>query len=267
MINIENFKNLKNVQLERPVIFFDIESTGLQITKDEIVELCAYKINVDYSIDKLYHLIKPVRTIISKEAEELHGISLEKLADKSTFKDLADEIFNFFDNCDLGGYNIIRFDIPLLSEEFHLVGKHFNPLKFNIIDVFKILQEKEPRNLGVVYKYYTGKDVGAAHTAQWDIEATIEIFDKQLEKYDDMPKEFSNIQKEIILKRKDGMQNVDFSGLFLYQKGEFYYAHGKHKGQKIDKYNVSYLDWMLKADFTYGTKNVANMIKKRIQKL
>ena len=267
MINIEDLKNLKGILLKKPVIFFDLETTGLEIIKDEIIEICAYKINIDHSIDKLYHLIKPVNNPISKEAEALHGINIEKLTDKPTFKELSNEIFNFFDDCDLGGYNIIRFDIPLLVEELHRVNIHYNPLKSNIVDVFKILQEKEPRNLSVIYKYYTGKDAGAAHTAQWDIEATIEIFDKQLEKYDDMPKELTAIQKEIILKRKDGMNNVDFPGSFLNKDVDFYYAHGKHKGQKIDKSNVSYLDWMMKSDFVYATKHVASMIKKRIEKL
>lgn len=249
--------------LKKPIIFFDVETTGLNITSDQIIELAAYKILPNKEIIKYYSLFKPT-VEISLEATQVHGISNDKLQHESIFKDKAQEIFEFFKDCDLGGYNVIRFDIPILIEELYRAGIHYNPLRNNVMDVFKILQEKEPRNLGVMYKYYTGKDMINAHTAEADIEATMEIFETQLKKYE-LVDDIETINKEIISKRKDGMQNVDFSGLFLHQKDNFYYAHGKHKGQKIDKSNVSYLDWMLKADFTYATKSVANMIKKRIE--
>ena len=251
------------IQLKKPIIFFDLETTGLEIIKEQIVELAAYKLMPNGDKIKYYSLFKPTIATIGEEAQALHGISAETLKDAPIFKDKAQEIFEFFTDCDLGGYNVLRFDIPMLVEELHRADIHYNPLRSNVVDVFKILQEKEPRNLGVMYKYYTGKDMVNAHAASADIEATIEIFEAQITKYD-LPNDIDAIQKEIISKRRDGSIQVDFGGFFLFREGKYFYSGGKHKGQPITKYNSGYLDWMLSADFGYSVKHVAQMIKKKI---
>jgi len=246
----------------KPIIFFDVETTGLEITKHEIIELAAQKIYPDGKIEKYYSLFRPIGEMTS-EAQEIHNITKESLINEKTFKDKSTELYEFFNDCDLGGYNVLRFDIPMLVEEFHRAGIHFNPLRNNILDVFKILNEMEPRNLGVMYKYYTGKEMLNAHSAEADISATVEIFIEQIKKYN-LPDNIEEIQKEIISKRKDGFKQVDFGGYFLYKDNKFYYGSGKHKGKEITKENVSYIDWMLSADFSYSLKHVSQMIKKRI---
>lgn len=251
------------ITINKPVIFFDLETTGLEITKDQILELAAFKIMPSGEKLKYYGLFKP-SVEISEEAAEIHGITQDMVADKPAFKEKAAEIYEFFKDCDLGGYNVIRFDIPMLVEELHRAGIHYNPIRFNVLDVFKILQEKEPRNLGVMYKYYTGKDLENAHSAEADIEATIEIFEAQITKYG-LPQDIKQIQNEIIKIRKDGSEQVDFNGTFGYKGGNFFYNIGKHKGKNIDQSNVEYLDWIInKSDYAYNVKHVAQMIKNKL---
>jgi len=250
------------IDLKKPVIFFDLETTGLEIPKDQIVELAAFKIMPSGEKIRYYSKYKPT-VEMSPEAEALHGLNVEELKDCPTFKEKAQEVFEFFKDCDLGGYNVLRFDIPMLIEELHRAGIHYNPLRNCVVDVFKILQEMEPRNLAVTLKYYTGKDMENAHEAEADIVATIDIFEAQIKKYN-LPNDIEQIQKEIIAKRKDGSVQVDFTGFFLYKEGKYYYSNGKHKGKIIDKTNVDYIDWMLKSDFTYSVKHVAQMIKKKV---
>jgi DNA polymerase III subunit epsilon len=249
------------IELKKPVIFFDLETTGLEITKDQIVELAAYKLMPDGSQVKYYSLFKPT-VEISPEAKDLHGLDEEKLKDAPIFKEKAQEVFEFFKDCDLGGYNVLRFDIPMLVEELHKAGIHYNPLRSNVMDVFKILQEMEPRNLGVTLKFYTGREMENAHTADADIIATIDIFEAQIKKYG--LSDIEQIQKDVISKRRDGSMQVDFGGMFYYKEGKYYFSNGKHKGQCVDKSNVSYIDWMMKADFSYSVKHVAQMIKKKV---
>lgn len=248
-----------------PIIFFDVETTGLDITEHQIIELAALKIYPDGKTERYYSLFKPT-TKISDEAKEVHGLDEEKLKNELTFKEKSQEIFDFFKGCDLGGYNVLRFDIPMLIEEFYRSGLHYNPITRNVCDVFKILNEKEPRNLSVMYKYYTGKDLENAHSAEADINATYEIFLQQIEKYS-LPNSIEDIHKEITIIRKDGFKQADFGGFFLHKDNNFYYGAGKHKGEIINKNNISYIDWIVNNNkYSHSLKLIATMIKKRIIK-
>lgn len=254
-----------NLSLEKPIIFFDLESTGIEVNEDQIVEICAIKYMPDGTTEKYYSLIKPTCKI-RPEAIAVHGITEEKIADAPMFKDVAQDIFNFFDGCDLGGYNLIRFDVPLLIEEFFRVQIKYNPLKCSIIDVYKIIQEMEPRNLTTMYKYYTGKNLENAHTAEADIFATIGIFEEQIKRYTHVNpdiKSWANVTRSL----PDGYVVVDFQGNFKCKDGKYYYNFGKkHKNEEVTLSNISYLDWMINGQFSYNTRNVAKLLKDKVKK-
>jgi DNA polymerase-3 subunit epsilon len=263
-VNMEAINKI-NIDLEKPIIFFDLESTGIEINEDQIVEICAVKYMPDGTTEKYYSLVKPTCRI-RPEAIAVHHITEDKVENAPFFKDIAQDVFNFFDGCDLGGYNLIRFDVPMLIEELFRCQIKYNPLKYNIIDVYKIIQEMEPRNLTTMYRMYTGKDLENAHTAEADIYATIAIFEKQIERYtqvDGTIKAWSNITRSL----PDGYAVVDFQGNFKHKDGKYYYNFGKkHKNEEVTLSNIGYLDWMINGQFSCNTRNVARLLKDKIKK-
>lgn len=248
--------------MNKPIVFFDLESTGLEVTKDRIVEIAMIKIHPNGDKEKFYSLVNP-EIDIPQEVVEVHGIDNAKVANSPKFKDIATEILRFIDDCHVGGYNIYNYDLPLLAEEFARAGKHYNPLKVKVVDVYRILAKKESRKLGEIYKRYIGKPLEDAHSAEADILATIEIFDKQKELFD-LPDDVEKIHEETI----ENKDNIDFAGKFKKNgDGAIIITFGKHKNktvQQIAKEDPKYFKWISESDFQISTRNVAKMIFEKI---
>lgn len=250
-----------NIQLERPVIFFDLETTGTDFVKDRIIELYAKKINLDNTTSEIYYLLDP-DVIIDADATAKHGYTAEMLKGNPKFNEVAEDIYIFFKGCDYGGYNSVKFDIPFLFGELKKYGFQLNEIySANIVDPFKILYKKEPRTLEAYYETLFGEKFDNAHSAKSDIEATIRVFEYQIEKYGlTNIKEVSDISRQ----DKDGNQLLDFSGLFEKRAdGKIYYGFGKNKGMEI--YNdVQYLEWIYtKSNFDENVKVLAEVFYKR----
>lgn len=257
--------------LERPLVFFDLETTGLNIGKDKIIEIALLKVNPDGSEEIKTWLVNPEMQI-SEEALAIHGISNDDLKDKPTFVQIAKEILSFLDNCDLAGYNSNKFDLPLLMEEFLRVGLDFDIRGRKFIDVQNIFHKMEPRTLSAAFKFYCNQELVDAHQAESDTRATYEVLKGQLELYQGQKHEdkksgvVSEIQNNISMLSSFTSDNrsVDFAGQILFNdKDEEIFNFGKHKGlpvRLIFKQEPAYYDWMMKADFPLYTKKIITRI-------
>jgi DNA polymerase III subunit epsilon len=247
----------KFLKLEKPIVFFDLETTGTSTNLDRIVELFAIKINIDGSEEEIYHLINPTIPI-PEAAIAIHGITNEAVENKPTFGDLVNELAHFFEGCDLGGFNIKRFDIPMLMEEFHRHKKY--PINFNevkLVDTMAIYHSKEKRDLSAAVKFYCEREHEQAHSAKADVLATIDILKRQLLKYEDLEPNTSFLHDYL-----NTGNNVDINGKFVRdENGEVIFNFGKHQGKAACK-EPDYLKWMLDGDFPVDTKMVANRIYK-----
>lgn len=238
-----------NVQMSKPIIFFDIETTGLDISKDRIVEIYAKRIFPNQAEDEFYSKVNP-EIHVPQQAVKVHGLSNDVLKNEPTFQQIGQKLFDFFQNCDVGGYNIIRFDVPFLIEEF-LRNDFENPLEdANFADSMLIFHKMMPRNLAGALHYYTGEKLENAHSAKADVLATIEIFNSQLHRHSELP---SNV-KEIEKFSMNGRSVIDFGGYFVKdQSGDIVFNFGKYRNKKaLD--HTDYLDWMLNNDFPIQTK-------------
>ncbi len=226
--------------LEKPLIFFDLETTGLDCQKDRMVELSAKKINPDGSQSSLHYLINP-GIDISYEATALHGITNEMVADKASFCEIAEAVYAFFRDCDLAGYNIRRFDIPFLMEEFHRCKMYPILLtETKVIDVYSVYAKKEPRDLASAVKYYCKEAFDNAHSAQADVEATMKVLKHQLSHYTDLEPNVNYLYKYSC----DSEYTIDFSGSFSRNKqGKIIYNFGKYKGKAVDLDNPDHQDY------------------------
>tara|TARA_B100001758_G_scaffold81904_1_gene69633 strand:+ start:42972 stop:43757 length:786 start_codon:yes stop_codon:yes gene_type:complete len=246
-----------NLKLEKPIIFFDLETTGLQISKDRIVEISILKVFPNGNKESKTWLVNPTITI-PKEIIEIHGISNEKVANEPTFKDLSKEIIQLINNCDLAGYNSNKFDIPLLAEEFLRCGIDFNMKNRKSIDVQNIFHKMEKRTLVAAYKFYCNKDLTNAHSAEADTIATYEVLLSQIKKYNELENniqflsEFSHI----------GGKFADMAGFIRYnEEGKKILSFGKYKDQTLEKIwneNPGYFSWINHAEFPLYTKNIMN---------
>lgn len=228
-------------KIKKPIIFFDLETTGVDLKEDRIIELCAVKYRPDRTKISLHKYFNPGRPS-HPEALKIHGKDDEFLKNFPSFGESLDELFEFFDGCDLGGYNCIHFDIPILYEEFIRFGKNLNFLNINIIDCYNLLNKYETRKLGDIYKRYFNKELSNAHGAEADIEATIEVFEKQIELYGIGDKSISEISNEI-RSTSNGEKVIDISGWFRHKDGVVTFGKGKHKGSPV-KDNLNYLKWI-----------------------
>lgn len=240
------------LNLTRPLAFFDLETTGLDFTKDRIVEISILKVFPDQSRKSLYYLIN--QTIpISQEVSAIHGITDEKVKNSPKFSDVAVEISEFIREADLAGYNSNRFDIPMLTEEMLRCGIDLYVEEKNNIDVQAIFHAMEKRDLTAAYKFYCGKSLENAHTAEADTEATYEILLAQLDRY---PEILNNVEY-ISNTYNNGSLHVD-SGKRIMRKGnDFVLCFGKYKDmtfQEIYAKDRGYFSWMYKADFGLHTK-------------
>jgi DNA polymerase-3 subunit epsilon len=264
-----------NLTLERPLIFFDLETTGLNIGKDRIIEISMYKIMPDGKKIVKTEIINP-QMHIPEEVSELHGFYDFDVKDKPIFEEIADDIIAFIGDGDLAGYNSNRFDIPLLMEEFLRCGRDLDINKRYCIDVQNIFHKMEPRTLKAAYKFYCNKPMENAHEAEADTKATYEVFLGQLEKYENEEYEDKdgNISKPITGKVKDLSffsaigRNVDYVGHIVFNDNDDeIFNFGKYKGQTVEwvfRKEPAYYDWMMKADFPLYTKKIITMIRNRM---
>lgn len=249
------------LELKRPIIFFDLETTGINIAKDRIIEIAILKVNTDKSTESKHYLINPTIPI-PKESSAIHGIFDKDVADKPTFKAVAKDLSRFLQGCDFAGYNSNKFDVPLLVEEFLRADVEFNIKNRKFIDVQTIFHKMEQRTLGAAYKFYCSKDLVNAHSALADVQATLEVFAAQLERYSDLKNDI-----DFLHDFSSKTPNVDFAGRFVYNdKGEEVFNFGKHKGKTVAqllKEEPSYYSWMMEGDFPLYTKKVLTEIKLR----
>lgn len=250
------------LNLTRPICFFDLETTGIDVSKDRIVEISILKVFPNGNRESKTWLVNPTIPIPA-QATAVHGITNEKVAEEPTFKELAKQVHNFIKDADLAGYNSDRFDIPLLAEELLRAGVDFDLKNRVTVDVQTIFHKMEQRTLSAAYKFYCKKTLDNAHSAQADTEATYEILKAQLDCYQE---ELSNDIKQLseFTTRK---QAADFAGFIVYNdKGEEVFTFGKHKGRKVEEIlqeEPGYFGWILNADFPLYTKKVLTAIRLR----
>lgn len=251
-----------NLELTRPLVFFDLETTGVDPARDRIVEMGFIKLHPDGTREVKTRRINPDMPI-PEGSFAIHGISNEDVADEPKFAQVARSLKQWLEGCDLAGYNSNRFDVPLLVEEFLRAEVEIDLSETHAIDVQNIFHKKEQRTLIAAYKFYCGKDIENAHSAGADIEATLEVLLAQLEKYDDLAHTVPALSDYTRMNK-----NVDFAGRIIEdEQGHPIFNFGKHKGKLVStvfRSEPSYYDWIVKGDFTLDTKRVVTIIKKSI---
>ncbi|EKY17013.1 3'-5' exonuclease [Capnocytophaga sp. oral taxon 324] len=249
------------LKLSKPICFFDLETTGIDITKDRIVEISILKVYPNGNKESKTWLVNPTIPI-PKAASDVHGITDERVVGEPTFKELAKQIHNMIKDSDLAGYNSDRFDIPLLAEEMLRAEVDFDLGNRVSVDVQTIFHKMEQRTLSAAYKFYCGKDLIGAHTASADTNATYEILKAQLDRYDNLENNIKKLSEFTYRK-----QIADFAGFIGYNdKGEEIFTFGKHKGKRVEDIfdeEPGYFGWLLGADFPLYTKKILTAIKLR----
>lgn len=239
------------LQLKKPLAFIDLETTGTNPGTDRIVEIAIVKILPDGTKSIKRKIVNPEMPI-PKATTDVHGITDEMVKDAPTFKQIANELKQVLDGCDIAGYNSNRFDIPLLMEEFLRVGVDFDMRGRKLLDVQKIFHLMEQRTLSAAYKFYCNKNLDGAHGAEVDASATYEILEAQLGRYPVLGNTVDSILKAI---GDDAI--VDFARRFIMENGVEVFNFGKHKGRPVTevlKAEPQYYDWMMKGDFPQHTK-------------
>jgi len=239
------------LQLKKPLAFIDLETTGVNLGTDRIVEIAIVKILTDGTKSVKRKLINP-GIPIPKGASDVHGISDEMVKDAPPFKQVAQELKQMLDGCDLAGYNSNRFDIPLLMEEFLRAEVDFDMKGRKLLDVQNIFHKMEPRTLSAAYKFYCSKNLDGAHGAEVDAAATHEILEAQIERYPELGNNVDSVLKVI---GED--QIVDFARRFIMDNGIEVFNFGKFKGRPVAdvlRSEPQYYDWMMKGDFPQHTK-------------
>ena len=248
------------LNLKNPIIFFDLETTGLDIAKDRIVELCYIRIEPNGNEEAKSMRINP-EMHIPEEASNVHGIKDEDVKECPTFKQIAKTLWQTFEGCDLAGYNSNRFDVPMLVEEFMRAGVDVDLSKRKLVDVQNIYHKLERRTLVAAYKFYCGKDLENAHSALADTQATYEVLKAQLDKY---PEELQN-DIQFLADYSKMSNNIDFAGRFVYdENGTEVVNFGKYKGKPVKdvlQKDPGYYGWIMQSDFTMNTKQVLTKLK------
>jgi len=249
------------LKLTKPIVFFDLETTGINIAKDRIVEISILKVFPNGNKESKTWLVNP-ELEIPAEVVAIHGIDNEKVVTEPTFNELADEVSKLIDGCDLAGFNSNRFDIPLLAEEMLRADIDFDMKNRVAVDVQVIFHKKEQRTLSAAYKFYCDKDLENAHSAEADTNATYEVLKAQLDKYDDLENDVKFLNEFSSHKKR-----ADFAGFIMFDEDENeVFSFGKYKGQKVTdvlEKDKGYYSWIQKADFPLYTKKVLTAIKLR----
>ena len=249
------------LNLNKSICFFDLETTGISITKDRIVEISILKVNPDGSEEKKTWLVNP-EILIPAVVTAVHGITDEKVANEPTFNELAKEVNTWIKDSDLGGFNSNRFDIPLLAEEMLRAGIDFDMKNRRSVDVQTIFHKMEQRTLTAAFKFYCDRSLEDAHSAEADTMATYEVLKAQLDRYDNLEND-TRFLAEFSSRKKI----ADFAGFIAFDEdGEECFSFGKHKGKKVTEIlerEPGYFGWLQSADFPLYTKKVLTAIKLR----
>ena len=263
------------LNLSRPLVFFDLETTGINVGTDKILEISMLKVMPDHTTHLRTELINPGMHI-PVEVSKIHGIYDKDVVNKPQFEKLAPSILDFLKGCDLAGYNLLKFDIPLLVEEFLRIGMDFDLRGIHIIDVQNIFHRMEPRNLRAAYMFYCKKTLENAHTAEADTVATFEILQSQLDCYKD--KAYVDEEENVTYPIQNNVadlalfstpnRNVDLMGHIVFDENDReIFNFGKHKGKTVEQVFMvepNYYDWMMKADFPLDTKKIIHSIRLRM---
>ena len=255
------------LNLTRPLAFFDLETTGLNIAQDRIVEISILKIFPPSGGEKESKTLLINPTIpIPAEVTRIHGISDQDVLDAPTFKQCAPVLAKFLEDCDLAGYNCNHYDIPLLMEEFLRAGVDFDTKDRKFVDVQGIFHKKEERTLSAAYKFYCSKELKNAHSAEADIKATLEVLESQLDRYPDLKNDIDYLHNF-----SSRSKRVDLSGRFIYNdKGTIVFNFGKHNGKTAEdvfRTEPQYYDWMMRGDFALQTKKIITEIYQKVKKI
>jgi len=249
------------LKLNRPLCFFDLETTGIDVSKDRIVEISIFKVFPNGTTESKTWLVNPTIPIPA-QASAVHGITNEKVANEPTFNELASQVHNMIKDSDLGGFNSDRFDIPLLAEELLRAGVDFDMKNRVSIDVQTIFHKKEERTLSAAYKFYCNASLENAHSAEADTIATYEVLKAQLDRYEDLVNDAKWLS-EFTTRKK----SIDFAGFIaLNNEGKEIFTFGKNKGQLVEEVlekEPGYYGWIQGADFPLYTKKVLTGIKLR----
>lgn len=249
------------LHLKNPIVFFDLETTGINIANDRIVEIAILKVNVDGSEESYCYKVNP-EIPIPKVTSEIHGIYDEDVKDAPTFKELGKTLAKIMEGSDIAGFNSNKFDVPLLAEEFIRADIDFDMKKRKFVDVQTIFHKMEKRTLTAAYKFYCDKDLNNAHSAEADTKATYEVLKAQLDRYEELE---NNI--EFLNDFSSFNRNADFIGRIIFNdKGVEVFNFGKYKGKSVEevlKKDPSYYGWMMNGDFPLFTKKVLTNIKLR----
>lgn len=250
------------LNLKNPLVFFDLETTGINISKDRIVEISLLKVHPNGKEEIKTRRINPEMPI-PPQATAIHGITDEDVKDCPTFRQVAKSLADILEGCDIAGFNSSRFDVPMLSEEFLRAGVDFDPSKRKFVDVQIIFHKKEPRTLEAAYRFYCDKELEDAHSAEADTRATYEVLKSQLKHYDDLENDIEFLSKEF----SSFNNNVDFAGRMIFdEKGVEVFNFGKHKGKPVSQVlrdEPSYYSWMMDGDFPLNTKQALTKIRLR----
>ncbi|MFA5992485.1 MAG: 3'-5' exonuclease [Candidatus Pacearchaeota archaeon] len=247
-----------DLQLNKPLVFIDLETTGIETFTDKIVELSALKINPDNTEESITTRINP-QIPIPPEAIAVHGIKDSDVADKPTFKEYALTIKNFLDGCDLGGFNIKRFDLEVLEAEFKRAGVEFSKENRSILDVQTIYHKFDPRGLSEAYKKYCNKEIEKSHNAEHDVRATVEVFKSQLEMHKELPHNITELH-DFCNERKSATW-IDTKGKFVWIGNDAIVGFGPHRGKSLSymvKNEPGFLNWMLTRDFLPDAKQIVS---------
>jgi|TARA_B100001094_G_scaffold30818_2_gene25635 DNA polymerase-3 subunit epsilon len=248
-----------NLKISKPICFFDLETTGVNVSLDRIVEISILKIFPNGNKESKTWLVNPGVPIPS-EASNIHGITNDIVKNEPLFKMIASDIKSMINNCDLAGFNSNKFDIPLLAEELLRSEIDFSLDNVATIDVQNIFHKMEQRTLSAAYQFYCGKSLDNAHSSKADTLATYEVLESQIEKYDDLENNVSFLSDF----SKRG-KNVDLAGFIKYNEDNIpCFSFGKHKGKTVDyvlENESGYFGWLLNADFPMYTKKVLTQIR------
>jgi DNA polymerase III subunit epsilon len=259
------------LNLKIPLCFFDLETTGINVTLDRIIEIAVIKVMPNGEVIKKSNIVNPTIPI-APESTAIHGISNEDIKDKPTFKEVAKEYARFFEGADLAGFNILKFDVPVLVEEFIRADVEFDYSRKKLIDAQKIFHMMEKRTLSAAFKFYCDKEITDAHSAEADTQATLEVLYAQIARYenqevtDGLGKKVGVIQNDMeALHQLTASNLVDLAGRMVRnEKDEVIFNFGKHKGKvatQVLKDEPSFYDWMMKGDFPLDTKRRLTEIK------
>ncbi len=265
------------LNLRNPLVVFDLETTGTSISRDRIVEIAMIKMMPDGKEERKVRRINPTIPIPA-ESSQIHGIYDDDVKNEPTFRQIARSMAQFLEGCDLAGFNIIKFDVPMLVEEFLRANVDFDVEKRKIIDAQKIFHMMEKRNLSAAYRFYCDKELENAHSAEADTEATRDVFISQIERYegqeikDLLGSKIGIIENDMeVIHRLTNQKMVDLAGRIIYNdKGQEIFNFGKHRGKLVGdvlESEPSFYDWMMKGDFPLDTKRKLTKLRlKRFNK-